>query len=268
MQPRMTTLTPSKADQLAALDAAAQAAALAGSQILVVPELYLTGYNLAAFFEVEERGGASYVAVQAIAVRRNVSILYTYPEKDPASAAVYDSAALIYRNGTSLADYRKVNLASGEDLLLTPGSSFAPVVVVDGVRVGVLICFDIFLPEPARILALSEAEVILVPTANGYPLGINVLATLIVPARALENNAFVAYVNWVQDNSTWPAPFVFHGQTAVSDPGGSLLYLGPADQAELAHIPLNFSGFVPGSTALGRPWPDLVGLCNNVTSSY
>ena len=41
-------------------------------------------------------------------------------------------------------------------------------------------------------------EAILIPTANGYPAGINVLATVIVPARALENNAYAAYVNWVQ----------------------------------------------------------------------
>ena len=157
-QPRLTTLAPNKESQLTLLEAAAVEAAAAGSNVLVIPELYLTGYNLRAEFGAEVRGGPSYTRVQAMAVQHNVSILFTYPEKDPETGKIYDSAALLSRNGTSLADYRKVNLATGEDIFLTPGTAFAPVVELDGVRVGVLICFDVFLPEPARILALQVRE--------------------------------------------------------------------------------------------------------------
>ena len=108
-------------------------------------------------------------------------------------------------------------------------------------------------------------EVILIPTANGYPAGINVLSSVIVPARGLENNAFVAYVNWVQDNATFPEFLTFHGQTTVADTGGNLLYVGPAAAAALAHIPLNFTGYTPGSTADGRQAADTRGLCGNAT---
>jgi predicted amidohydrolase len=143
---------------------------------------------------------------------------------------------------------------------------------------------------------LQGVEVILIPTANGYPLGINVLSSVIVPARGLENNAFVAYVNWVQvrinaagsvyrtpqtrllfhalhrnvlntqDDPSFPEFLTFHGQTTVSDTGGNLLYVGPADTAALAHIRLNFTGYNPGSTVYNRPSPDVNGLCGNVTS--
>ena len=154
-QPHLTTLTPSKATQLELLDQAAASAARAGSNVLVVPELYLTGYNINAAFGAEVRGGPSYAAAQASAVSNNVSILFTYPEKDPVTGKLHDSAALLSRNGSSLADYRKVNLASGESIFLTAGEAFAPVVELDGVRVGVLICFDVFLPEPSRLLALQ-----------------------------------------------------------------------------------------------------------------
>ena len=68
----------------------------------------------------------------------------------------------------------QVNLAAGEEAVFTAGAAFAPVVEVEpGVRVGLLICFDVFLPEPSRILALRKANLILIPTANGYPADYN-----------------------------------------------------------------------------------------------
>lgn len=167
-----------------------------------------------------------------------------------------------------MSQYRKVNLATGESAFFSAGDRFAPVVIVDGVRVGMLICFDIFLPEPARILALRKAQVILVPTANGYPDGINSITDLIVPTRAFENNVYVAYVNWVQDFSK--NPFVtFHGQTTVASGGGELLYKASAIDAALQVIDLNITALGEGSTAIGRPSPDYEdGLCDAVTSRH
>lgn len=89
---------------------------------------------------------------------------------------------------------------------------------------------------------------------------------MIVPARALENNAFTVYNNWVQDDPLFPAFWTFHGQTTVADPGGNLLYVGPPAEAAIAHTLLNFSGYSPGSTALSRPAPDVAGVCRNATS--
>ena len=105
------------------------------------------------------------------------------------------------------------------------------------------------------------------PTANGYPSDYNPLARVIVPSRALENNAFVAYTNWVQSAPMF-GPFIsFHGQTSVSDPGANLLFIGPPDTESIAHITMNFTG-VSGSTAINRSAPDFEdGLCSNVTES-
>jgi predicted amidohydrolase len=259
-QPRTTSLDLNKADQLAALDVAAQAAGEAGANVLVVPELYLTGYNIAAFPKAEQNGGPSMLAVQKMVVSHNVSILFTYPEL--AGGKVYDAAALIHRNGTVLVNYRKVNLASGESAFLSPGTDFSPVVELDGVRVGVLICFDIFLPEPARILALQNVQVILVPTANGYPFGINQLTSFIVPARALENSAAVAYVNWVQEEAGFPNFLTFHGQTTVSDGRMQPLFSGPPNTSITEHVFVNTSIIQGGGTAIGRPAGDLKHLCD------
>ena len=264
-QPAAASLLPSKASLAAALRSAVAAAAAAGSSLLVCPELYSTGYNPAALLGGEPRGGPSYAAAAALAREFNISLAYTYTESE--GGRLYDSAALFNRSGAAVADYRKVNLAGdGEALVFAPGAAFAPVAEIDGVRVGLLICFDVFLPEPARILALRGADLVLVPTANGYPgFAFNSLAQLIVPARALENNAFFVYTNWFQakdaNSSDFPGIFSFFGQSVVASAGGGILYTGPNDRGALAHVDLNFTGYTPGGTAQARPAADTQGLC-------
>jgi predicted amidohydrolase len=264
-QPALDTLLPTKASLAASLRTAVSQASAQGSLLFICPELYMTGYNPTAVFGGEAKGGPSYTATSALALEFNISILYTYAESS--AGHLYDSAVLFNRSGVPLIDYRKVNLAGdGEALVFTPGDKIAPVVEVDGVRLGALVCFDIYLPEPARLLALQSADIILVPTANGYPGNVyNQLTQLIVPTRGLENNAWVVYCNWFQahssNSSTFPEIFSFYGQSTVTDPGGGLVWRGASDKGELAHLELNFTGRVRGGTAQGRPPADTQGLC-------
>ena len=231
-QPASYTLTPTPASHMAALTAAIREASAAGSDLLVCPELYNAGYNYGIQLQAEPRDGPSYKVVAALALTYSINVLWTYAERN--GTAVYDAAVLFTRQGVSVIDYRKVNLAAGESVLLTPGDQIAPVALVDGVRIGVLICFDIFLPEPARVLARQGMDLLLVPTANGYPPYVtNQLTQLIVPARALENNAVVVYNNWFQPNASFPEFFRFYGQSQISYLGGESLYAGPSDGAAL-----------------------------------
>jgi predicted amidohydrolase len=266
-QHKLDTLAPTKDSQMQSLARAAAEASAAHANLLVVPELFLTGYNLDAVVVPEPRGGEHYAAAGKIAAANNISIVFTYAERG-ADGHTYDAAVLFGRDGTPKLDYRKTNLAVGEGVFFTGGDLVGPVVEVDGVRVGILICFDIYLPEPARILALSRADLIVVPTANGYPPTVfNQVADLIVPARALENSAFVAYVNSVQvgpPTAPFPEIFTFYGHSTVADPGGNLIYTGPSDAEAIEHVLLNFTGRGNGSsTAIGRPAADLRGLCND-----
>ncbi len=69
------------------------------------------------------------------------------------------------------------------------------VVELDGVQVALAICFDSFFPEISRSVAINSAQLILIPTANGYPPNVpNDISQLIIPARALENSATVIYI--------------------------------------------------------------------------
>ena len=98
-----------------------------------------------------------------------------------------------------------------------PGAALEPPFVWAGVRFGVLCCFDIELPEPARTLALRGAQCLLVPSANMEPWGEHHRAY--VRARALENHAFVAYANAVGAASG----YVFEGGSCLVDPLGRIL---------------------------------------------
>ena len=68
------------------------------------------------------------------------------------------------------------------------------VVELGGWRMGMLICYDVEFPENARKLALRGTDLIVAPTANMVPF--DVIATTIVPARAYENQVYVAYANY------------------------------------------------------------------------
>ena len=122
-------MTPTKQYNLNLLAEAAKNASEQFSNLLVLPEMYLTGYNYNLIYPgvlslAEVQYGPSYTQVQSIAVQYNISILFTWPELPYDGATfIYDSAALIYRDGTTLLKYRKVNIDGHEhdDFGIYPG---------------------------------------------------------------------------------------------------------------------------------------------------
>ncbi len=183
------------AANVATIASAAERAAGDDARLLIVPEMFLSGYNIgpAAIAErAEASDGAAASAVAEIAARHGLAILYGYPER--AGDAVYNAAQLIARDGTRLANYRKTHLFSDIDHnAFSPGDDNAVLAGLDGWRVGILICYDVEFPENVRRLALAGADFVAVPTALMPPY--DFVATHLVPARAFENGVFVAYAN-------------------------------------------------------------------------
>ena len=79
-------------------------------------------------------------------------------------------------------------------MMFSASAAESPVVDLNGWQLGMLICYDVEFPENARQLALAGADLIAAPTANMIPY--DVVATTIVPARAFENQVYVAYANY------------------------------------------------------------------------
>jgi predicted amidohydrolase len=153
--------------------------------------MFLAGYNIgdAVFKLAEPVDGPSAGRAAAIAREAGVALLYGYPERN--GDTVYNSALLIGRDGAPLANYRKTHLyGSEEKQLFAPGESLM-LAELDGLKISILICYDVEFPEAVRALALAGAELIAVPTALIRPF--DIVARTLVPARAFENQVYVAY---------------------------------------------------------------------------
>ncbi|WPO75024.1 MULTISPECIES: carbon-nitrogen hydrolase family protein [unclassified Streptomyces] len=202
-------------ENLTALDEAAGRAAAAGAGLLAAPELYLTGYAIGDDIArlAEPADGASATAIAEIAARHGVGIVYGYPERE--GEAVYNSAQLIGPDGARLANYRKTHLfGCFERDSFTPGEQSVVQAELGGVRVGLMICYDVEFPENVRAHALAGTDLLVVPTAQMHPF--QFVAESVVPVRAFENQMYVAYVNRVGPEGE----FEFVGLSTLAGPDG------------------------------------------------
>lgn len=141
-----------------------EAAAAAGAQLVVLPELASSGYVFESEAEAaatsEDLSGALVESLTAACRRLGVHVCFGLNEKD--GDCRHNSAVLAGPDGV-LGTYRKVHLFNDEKSWFVPGDSLTVVETPLG-RIGMLICFDLWFPEVARGLALGGAEVICVPT--------------------------------------------------------------------------------------------------------
>lgn len=244
MSPLRTALLQSSgrpgsvAANLKVLDEAAERAAAAGARLLVTPEMFLTGYAIGDDVPrlAEPADGDAADAVADIAVRRGLAVAYGYPER--ADADVFNSVQLIGADGARLANYRKTHLfGCFERDHFTPGEQAVVQADLDGLRIGLMICYDVEFPENVRAHALAGTDLLLVPTAQMHPF--QFVAESVVPVRAFENQMYVAYVNRVGPEGE----FEFVGLSTLAGPDGIArtragrgedLVLADADPAFLA----------------------------------
>ncbi|MCB5945681.1 carbon-nitrogen hydrolase family protein [Acidocella sp. KAb 2-4] len=181
-----------KAANLAALSGTARAAAAAGATLLLTPECWLSGYNVEGAAGAEPANGPAFTAIAALARESAIAIAYGYAERD--GGAIYNSAAVVGPDGARLGHYRKTHLFGDfERRAYAPGTSFCRPFSHAGFQIALLICYDVEFPEAVRATALAGADLILIPTALTPEYG--AVPKFIVPARAVENQIFVAYCN-------------------------------------------------------------------------
>jgi predicted amidohydrolase len=196
----------------------AKQASTEGVDLLVCPEMYLTGYNIGSDVVsqlAESSDGTSAHAVAAIARENNVGIVYGYPERGTEDV-IFNSAQLISADGSPLANYRKTHLFGDLDnSMFCASDADSAIVELSGWRLGMLICYDVEFPENSRKLALRGTDLIVAPTANMVPF--DVVAATIVPARAYENQVYVAYANYCGNENG----LEYCGLSCVAAPDGS-----------------------------------------------
>ena len=207
-----------------------------GVDLLVLPEMFLTGYNIGAKAVgalAQAQDGDSAQTIAELAQSAGLAILYGYPER-AADGQIYNAVQLIDAHGQRLCNYRKTHLFGDLDhSMFSAGGDDFPLVELNGWKLGVLICYDLEFPENTRRLALAGADLILVPTANMVPF--DFVADVTVRARAFENQCYVAYANYCGHEGE----IQYCGQSSIIGPDGSLLAMGGRDEclllAELEH---------------------------------
>lgn len=166
---------------------------------VVLPEIFTSGYSdLASAYHYAEDAerGTSVNFFASLARDLDIHIAYGFPERIPGTAGpggVYDSANLVGPDGLVLT-YRKRHLVrtTREDGIFVPGVEL-PVVEAGGMKVALIICWDLGFPEVAREAALSGADLILAPAGWRSPWGPQY--ELSCAARALDNAVYLASAN-------------------------------------------------------------------------
>ena len=199
-----------------------------GADLLVLPEMFMTGYNIGAEAVstlAEVYNGEWAQQIGRIAKTAGLAIVYGYPERT-ADGQIYNAVQLIDSHGERRCNYRKTHLFGDLDRsMFSAGGDEVPVVELNGWKLGFLICYDLEFPENARRLALAGAELILVPTANMIPF--DFVADVTVRARAFENQCYVAYANYCGHEGD----IHYCGQSSIAAPDGSRIAQAGLDEA-------------------------------------
>ncbi|MET9444757.1 carbon-nitrogen hydrolase family protein [Streptomyces sp. NPDC006610] len=222
----------STVENLKVLDEAAGRAAAAGAGLLVAPEMFLTGYAIGDDIArlAEPADGDCADAIAETAARHRLAIAYGYPER--AGDTVHNSAQLISAAGDRLANYRKTHLfGCFERDHFTPGDQQVVQAELNGLTVGLMICYDVEFPENVRAHALAGTDLLLVPTAQMHPY--QFVPESVVPVRAFENQMYVAYVN----RTGREGEFEFVGLSTLAGPDGiARTRAGRAEELVLADV--------------------------------
>ncbi|GAB3970905.1 carbon-nitrogen hydrolase [Spirosoma terrae] len=223
-------------------------AAQKGAQIVCLQELFTSLY----FCDVEDHHnfslaesipGPTTERLGELAGELGVVIIASLFEKR-AQGLYHNTTAVLDADGTYLGKYRKMHIPDDpgyyEKFYFTPGDLGYKVFDTKFARIGVLICWDQWYPEAARITSLMGAEILFYPTAIGWDTNepdaaqnteqYNAWQT-IQRSHAIANGVHVVSVNRVGRE----ADQQFWGGSFVSNPFGSLLYLAPHDQ-ETIHV--------------------------------
>ncbi len=195
-------------------------AATVEADLVVIPELWSSGYVFSSHAEVaalaeDARSGATARALAATARRERRHYVAGFPERH--RGRFYNSAMLVGPSGVR-AVYRKVHLFEREREWFAPGNLPFAVTRVGPARVGMLICFDWRFPEAARSLALLGADVIAHPSNLVFANAQQAMRT-----RSMENRVYTITANRVGTERRPGGVVPFTGRSQIVDPNGEIV---------------------------------------------
>lgn len=230
-------------------------AAKQGAQIICTQELFRSQYFCQAedhkYFELAESiPGPSTEAFQKIAKKHGVVIIASLFEKR-ASGLYHNTAVIIDADGSLLGIYRKMHIPDDplfyEKFYFTPGDTGFKAWDTKFGKIGVLICWDQWYPEGARLTAMQGAEILFYPTAIGWhpsektEYGVNQHGAweLIQRSHAVANGCYVAAINRIGlEQPIGGDGLEFWGQSFVAGTSGQILAKASVDKEEILLVPV------------------------------
>jgi predicted amidohydrolase len=265
--------TGDKARNLDVAERLVRAAAADGAELAVLPEKWnLLGDPEAQLAGAEALDGPAISAARSWADDLDIHLVAgSVTERAERQEKAFNTSILIGPDGEVEARYRKIHLfdvdvggvAYRESDHETPGDEVVTAALgnaLEGVTLGLTVCYDLRFPELYRILAVRGAIVVTVPSAFTMETGRDHWEVLL-RARAIENQAFVIAANQVGDA---PPHYRSYGRSAIVDPWGVVLAQAPDEECFVAaDLDLDFQERVRAklpSLANRRPesyrWPE------------
>jgi N-carbamoylputrescine amidase len=240
--------------------ALAERAARQGAQIICTQELFRSQYFCQSEdfknFELAERiRGSTTDAFCTLAKKHKVVIIASLFEKR-AAGVYHNTAAVIDADGSLLGIYRKMHIPDDplyyEKFYFTPGDTGFKAWQTKYAKIGVLICWDQWYPEAARLTALQGAEILFYPTAIGWhPSEKKKLGErqhdaweTIQRSHAVANGCFVAVANRIGHeilDGVGGDGIEFWGQSFVAGASGEILAKASVNKEEILIVPVDLA---------------------------
>jgi N-carbamoylputrescine amidase len=264
-------MTADAADNLGRAVACIEQAAGQGAQLICLPELFRTPYfcqveDARHFDLAEPLPGPTTTALAAVA--RRLGVVLVVPVFERRAPGVYhNSAAVLDADGTLLGLYRKLHIPDDpgyyEKFYFAPGDLGVRVFATRYGRLAVLICWDQWFPEAARLAALHGAEILFYPTAIGWhpreKTGNGVAQRAawqtIQRGHAIANGVYVAAVNRTgfEPDPAGGDGLDFWGSSFICDPQGVVLAEAGADEEKILLVDMSTAHL----ETIRRNWPFL-----------
>ena len=249
--------SPDPAANLKRTLAAAERAAQKGAQIICTQELFRSQYFCQTedhrnFQLAEPIPGPTTQAFQEFAKARQVVVIVSLFEKR-AAGLYHNTAAIIDADGSLLGRYRKMHIPDDplyyEKFYFTPGDLGFRAWQTRYAKIGVLICWDQWYPEAARLTALQGAEILFYPTAIGWHPDEKAEQgerqheawETVQRGHAIANGCYVAVPNRVGHEKLTGRGLEFWGQSFVAGTSGEILARAGVAEEEILTVPVDLS---------------------------
>lgn len=208
---------------------------VAKADLLVLPELFATGYNFISAEEArnlaEKKDGATATYLKEISLQIEGAVIGGFIELE--NDKIYNSL-LVVSNGKVIDTYKKIHLFNRENLWFKPGEEAPKVYEINGVKIGVMICFDWIFPETCRSLSLQGMQVLAHPSNLVLPYCQSAMIT-----RCLENRIFAVTANRIGDELRGGDEFSFTGKSQITSWNGKTILTASKDRVGLGIVEIN-----------------------------